>query len=149
MAELMERGRAHCVCGCYVEVGDILEEVLNEGQRHPVQAVIIVGDRFHGDEDKAMRCAEQLRAAGTRLFFFQQGQFGAIEQMFRALAERTDGACFAFNPAVERVAEKLPGLFEAVTYFAVGGTQALEARASDSEFAAVLLEQMTASVRLK
>jgi hypothetical protein len=145
MAALLDHARAHCVCGCFVNAGDIFEAVLKEAE--PVQAVIVVGDGFYGDEDVVMRQAERLRAAGTRLILFQQGR--SDSHVFRTLAERTDGAYFQFNPAVERIAEKLPGLFEAVTHFAVGGTQALEARAADSESAAVLLEQMTASVRLK
>jgi hypothetical protein len=147
MAELMDRGRAHCVCGCYVDVGDILDAALNEGQ--PVQAIVIVGDHFHGKRDEVMRQAERLRDAGTRLFLFQQLGRSSDEKVFQALAEQTGGAHFQFNPAVERIAERLPGLFEAVTHFAIGGTQALEARAADNESAAVLLEQMTASLRLK
>ena len=49
MAEVMERGRAHCVCGCFIDVGDILAAALKESQEGPVQAVIIIGDHFHGD----------------------------------------------------------------------------------------------------
>jgi hypothetical protein len=147
MAALLNRARAHCVCGCFVNAGDIFEAVLKEEE--PVQAVIVVGDRFYGDEDAVMHQAERLRAAGTRLILFQQGRSGPTQQVFQALAERTDGAYFQFNPAVERIAEKLPGLFEAVTHFAIGGERALEARAPKNESAAVLLEQMTASLRLK
>jgi hypothetical protein len=145
MAELLARARAHCVCGCFVNTGDIFEAALKETE--PVQAIIIIGDRFYGDEDAVMRQAERLRARGTRLIFFQQGRSDST--VFQALAERTYGAHFWFNPAVERIAEKLPGLFEAVTHFAIGGAQALEARADDNESAAVLLEQMTGPVRLK
>jgi hypothetical protein len=145
MAELLARARAHCVCGCCVNTGDIFEAALKETE--PVQAIIIIGDRFSGDEDVVMWQAERLRARGTRLIFFQQGRSDST--VFQALAERTHGAHFWFNPAVERIAEKLPGLFEAVTHFAIGGTQALEARADDNESAAVLLEQMTGPVRLK
>jgi hypothetical protein len=145
MASLLDHARAHCVCGCFVNAGDIFEAALKEAE--PVQAVIVVGDRFYGDEDAVMRQAERLRAAGTRLIFFQQGRSDST--VFRALADRTHGAYFQFNPAVERIAEKLPGLFEAVTHFAVGGTRALEARAPNNESAAALLEQMTASLRLK
>jgi hypothetical protein len=148
MADLMDRGRAHCVCGCYVDVGDILAAASDEVRQAPVQAVIIVGDRFHGDLDAAFGRAEQLRVAGTRLFLFQQGRSHQAENEFRALAEQTGGAYFQFNPAVERVAEKLPGLFEAVTHFAIGGTRALEVRANN-ESAALLLEQMTAPSLLK
>ena len=145
MASLLDHARAHCVCGCFVDAGDIFEAALKEAEL--VQAVIVVGDHFYGDEDAVMRQAERLRARGTRLIFFQQGRSDSA--VFRALAERTHGAYFQFNPAVERIAERLPGLFEAVTYFAIGGEQALEARAPNNDSAAVLLEQMTAPARLK
>jgi hypothetical protein len=145
MAALLDHARAHCVCGCFVDAGDIFEAALKEAEL--VQAVIVVGDHFYGDEDAVMRQAERLRARGTRLIFFQQGRSDSA--VFQALAERTHGAYFEFNPAVERIVEKLPGLFEAVTHFAIGGERALEARAPNNESAAILLEQMTASLRLK
>jgi hypothetical protein len=140
MIALMDRGRAGCVCGCYVEVGDILEQALRETRQGPIQAVVIVGDCFRGDLDDAVATAKQLRAAGTSLFFFHQGRSSPAE--FTTLAEVTGGACFAFNPHVERVAERLPGMLEAVTHFAIGGPAALEARGN--ECADLLLEQMNA-----
>ena len=76
MADIMDRGRAGCVCGCYVQIGDILEQALRETREGPVQAVVIIGDHFHGDLDDAVAIAKQLRAAGTRLFLFQQGRSG-------------------------------------------------------------------------
>ena len=143
MADIMDRGRAGCVCGCYVQIGDILEQALQETRQGPVQAVVIVGDHFHGDLDDAVATAKQLRAAGTRLFLFQQGRSDPTERAFRILAEVTGGAYFPFNPHIERVAERLPGMLEAVTHFAIGGMPALEAR--DNESAVLLLEQMNAA----
>jgi hypothetical protein len=133
MADLMDKGRARCVCGCYVDVGDILAEAPKESRLAPVQAVIIVGDHFHGELDEAIAHAKQLRAAGTRLFLFQQGGSAQTEEVFRALAEQTGGAYFQFNPAVERLAERLPATLEAVTALAVGGVAALESRARDND----------------
>jgi hypothetical protein len=46
MADIMDRGRRGCVCGCYIEIGDILEQALQETRQRPVQAVVIVGDYF-------------------------------------------------------------------------------------------------------
>ena len=129
MNYIMDEGRANCVCGCYVPIGDILEHALQETQEGPVQAVIIVGDRFYGDIDKALANAKQLRAAGTRLVFFQQvGGIGRTtpDHAFRTLADATDGAYFQFNPQIERVAERLPGLLQAVSHLAIGGTGALK-----------------------
>jgi hypothetical protein len=141
MTDIMDRGRAGCVCGCYVAIADVLEQALRETQQGPVQAVVIVGDYFHGNLDDAVATAKQLRAAGTRLFLF--GRSDPTEHAFRILAEVTGGAYFQFNPHIERVAERLPGMLEAVTHFAIGGMAALEARGNES--AALLLEQMNAA----
>jgi hypothetical protein len=147
MADVMDHGRTHCICGCFVNVGDILERALKEVQQRPVQALIIVGDHFHGNADQAITCAEQLRAAGTRLFMFQQGRSSETENVFRALAERTAGAYSQFNPAVERVAKRLPGMLEAVAHFAIGGIEALQTR--DTKATGLLLEQMRAAGVIK
>ena len=44
MRDIMARGRAGCVCGCYVSIRDVLEHALSETKQAPVQAVIIVAD---------------------------------------------------------------------------------------------------------
>ena len=76
MADIVRAARANCVCGCVIETGNILEQALRETRQGPVQAVVIVGDNFTGDLDAAIATAKQLRAAGTRLFLFQQGHSG-------------------------------------------------------------------------
>ena len=90
-----------------------------------------------------MATAEQLRAAGTRLFLFQQGRSTSTEQAFRALAQATDGGFFHVNPHIEKLAERLPAMLEAVTHFTLGGMSALEARGDEA--AGLLLEQMNTS----
>jgi hypothetical protein len=144
-SELMDKARARCVCGCYLNIDDIFVEALKETRQAPVQAVIVLGDMFHGDLDEAMAHAKKLSAAGTRLFLFQQANSHSSysEGTFQSLAEQNGGAFFKFNPAVERVAEKLPSLLHAVTRFAIGGMDALEAL--DDRSAVSLLEQMNTS----
>jgi hypothetical protein len=141
--DIVDHGRANCVCGCYAYTNDILEQALRETRQAPVQAVVIVGDSFHGDLDAAVAIAKKLRAARTRVFLFQQGRSHPTERAFRALAEATGGAYYQFNPHVERVAQRLPEMLEAVSHFALGGMTALEARGNES--AALLLEQMHAA----
>jgi hypothetical protein len=141
MAEVMERGRAPCVCGCFIDVSDILAAALKESQEGPLQAVIIIGDHFRGDLNAAIARAKQLRTAGTRLFLFQQGCSNETEEAFRTLAEHTSGAYFKFQPTIERIAETLPPLLEAVTHFAIGGMYAL-AEANNAS-ANLLMEQMS------
>jgi hypothetical protein len=90
LADLLDKARTRCVCGCYVRIGDLLEQALGETRQAPIQAVVIIGDSFHGDLEAAMATAKQLRAAGTRLFVFQQGTSAAAERAFRSL---TDPRC--------------------------------------------------------
>jgi hypothetical protein len=144
MQDIMDRGRAGCVCGCYVNIDDIFEQALQEARRGPVQAVVIVGDYFCGNLDYTRGLAKQLRTAGTRLFLFQQESGHSArhsDEVFKMLAKVTGGAHFRFNPHIERVAERLPGMLEAVTHFAIGGTDAL-AQAQDDGSALLLLDQI-------
>lgn len=142
MTDLMDHGRAGCVCGCYALTGDVLEAALQETREGPVQAVVIIADRFRGDLDKAIALAKQLGAAGTRLFMVQQGGRAgdSNEAAFRTLAEASGGAYERYNPHNERVVERLPGMFKAISHFAAGGMAALEAQ--DDESSNRLLEQM-------
>ena len=141
LGDLVAHARASCVCGCYVKVGDILGEALKEAEKEPVQAVVLIADGFYGDRTEALAHAERLRAAGTRIFVLQRicGR-SSSDDVLRALAQTTDGAHHEFSPAVERVAERLPQMFEAIAHYAIGGPDALEALASPS--ARLLLEQM-------
>ena len=74
LADLLQKARTRCICGCFVKVSSILEQALRETQQGPLRAVVIIGDSFYGDFEAAMATAKQLRAAGTRLFLFQQGR---------------------------------------------------------------------------
>ena len=146
MLDLIDRARDHCVCGCFVTVGDILEHALQEARDEAIQAIVIIGDRFHGELANVIACAKQLRALGTRLFVFQQGIGADTECAFKRLTEATDGAFFQFNPHVERIAQRLPRVLEAIAHYAIGGLPALEAQ--DNEAASLLIEQMNADKQI-
>jgi hypothetical protein len=137
LADLMDHARANCVCGCFVDINSILDAALRETKQGAVQAVVIVGDSFFGNRNAAVAIAKQLRAAGTKVFLFQQGNDRNTADAFQAVAEITGGAHVQFNPHVERVAKRLPAMLDAVTQFAIGGTSALKALD-----AVLLLEQM-------
>ena len=146
LADLLDKARTRCVCGCYIKVSSILEQALRETQQGPLRAVVIIGNSFYGDFEAAMATAEQLRAAGTRLFLFQQGRSTSTQQAFRALAEATGGAFFQVNSHVEQAHRTTAGMLEAVAHFTLGGMSALEARGDEA--ASLLLEQMNASNRI-
>jgi hypothetical protein len=143
MQDLLDHARARCTCGCYVNIDDILAEALKQNEQAPVQAVVIIGDHFEIGHEAALVHAKQLHAVGTRLFLFRQGNRRSAHgaDIFRTLAKTADGAYFEFNPAVERIAERLPHLLEAVASYAIGGTDALRALANES--ASMLLEQIS------
>jgi hypothetical protein len=142
MQDIMARGRAGCVCGCYVNVSDILKHTLEETKQAPVQAVVIVADSFYnpGRFDAALDLARQLRVVGVKLFLFQSSARSRSAEL-EALAKATGGAFIQFNPNIERIAEQLPETMTALAHFAVGGIEALAAQ--DTESAALLLEQMS------
>jgi hypothetical protein len=138
LAEIMRRGRANCACGCYVPIGDILEHALKEPT---LQAIVIIGDNFSGELEAALTAARKLRDQGTRMFLRQQGRSDHTERTFKALAAASGGAYVALrSPQIERIAERLPGVLEAVTHYAIGGEPALEA--CGSEYAGLLLNQV-------
>jgi hypothetical protein len=141
MASHFKKARANCVCGCFVDVGDVLTAALKE--QEPVDAIVIFADAFHGDFTKVMANANKL---GVPLFIFHQTQFAdRTKEAFRTLAKQTGGAYFAFNPLIERLVERLPRLFKAVAQFAIGGTEAVKALDRQSP----LLEQMRVVPELK
>jgi hypothetical protein len=147
MADLMDDARVHCQCGCYCQVDDILAATMEENRQAQVQALIIVSDFWHGTHDDMLARAKELRAAGTRVFLLQQvgderWPSSEDEAKFRALAQETGGAFFRFSEAIERVAQRLPYLLEAVSCFAIGGRSGLEALGNDS--ADLLLDQIDA-----
>jgi hypothetical protein len=144
LRSLIDHARAHCVCGCFINTSDILAEAVRETKQGSLQAVVIIGDHFGGNQKEALAHAEQLRAAGTRLFLFRQSDAyrggASFDGTFEALAKATNGVYYGFNPAVERVSERLPRFFEAVAHYAIGGPAAL--RGLLDETADLLLEQI-------
>jgi hypothetical protein len=145
MADLMADARVRCECGCFVQMDDILNAAMDENRQAPVQALVILGDVFHGDRDHLQQRAKELRDAGLRVFLFQQVQDTQLpptqtELAFRSLAETTGGAYFKFNPNIERIAQRLPNLLQAVSHFAIGGRSGLEALGNQS--ADMLLAQI-------
>ena len=72
MADVMDRGRAGCVCGCYTPIGDILAYAHTKEHQKLSSSLAT----FYGDLDQVMTTAKQLRAVGTRLFFNSAGTRG-------------------------------------------------------------------------
>ena len=135
MAAVM--GRAECVCGCYIHISRVLEQALKETQERSVQAIVIIGDAFHDDLDEAAILAMKLRRAGTKVFMFQEGYNPVTEHSFKFLAEVSGGAYFQFEASTQ---QRLAEMLKAVSHFATGGKEALEAKGGEA--ATLLLEQI-------
>src|SRR6516225_2995401 len=108
LAALVDHGQRGCVCGCYVQIGDILEQAMREPE--PVAVVAIVGDSFHGDLDAAIATARRLRARGTAVVFLSR----QADDAFTAIAAAAGGTVLSLPPPpVERIAQRLPEGLEA------------------------------------
>jgi len=140
LAALVDHGRAGCVCGCYVPVGDIFAQALRESE--PVAVVAVIGDSFYGDSDAAIAAARQLRARGTSIVFLSRREDTALAR----IAAAAGGTVLSLlPPAVERIAQRLPEGLEAVAHFAAGDARALEALGTEP--AALLLDQIKRGIK--
>jgi len=144
-ARLVRHANASCVCGCYVLTDAMLQHALREAQAAPVQAVILIGELHGGRPDDAVAIAGRLRNLGARVFCFQTDHSVATERAFSRIAEAVGGAFRQIDPHTEGLTERMSGMVEAISHYAVGGKAALEAR--DDESANLLLEQMAAADR--
>ena len=168
MDGLIDKARAKCVCGCFVNIADIFTAALQE--KEPVKQIVILDPPLSNwGANEAMARADELHAKGIKVFIFRKAaethatwfrkaaethapwaesifrkaaetHATWADQPFVELAERTGGAYIKFNPSVERVAERLPHLLKAVAQYAIGGVEAV--KALEDQSADLLLEQM-------
>ena len=142
MDGLIDKARAKCVCGCFVNIADIFTAALQE--KEPVKQIVILDPPLSNwGANEAMARADELHAKGIKVFIFRKAaetHATWVDQPFVELAERTGGAYIKFNPSVERVAERLPHLLKAVAQYTIGGVEAV--KALEDQSADLLLEQM-------
>lgn len=138
LARLM--ARISCQGGL-TQIGKVLGHAHGEAERHPVAALVYVGDAMEENIDALCARAGALALLGVRGFFFQEGRNPEAEAAFRELARLTKGAYCRFD---EGAAQELRSLLSAVAVYAAGGEKALAALAGrKSEGAAQrLLAQM-------
>jgi hypothetical protein len=108
------------------QIGRVLDHVLREHERTPVQAVTFIGDAMEEEIDVLATKASKLGRAGVPIFIFQEGRDAAVTKAFRLLALKSGGAYFEFNPEKPRAVEQLSEQLTAVARLAVGDTKALE-----------------------
>ncbi|MFG1300197.1 VWA domain-containing protein [Xanthobacter sp. V3C-3] len=111
--------------GGLTQIHRVLGHLGQEAERSGLKAAVFVGDAMEEDAHRLAEAAGQLALRGVRLFMFQEGDDGRVEDTFRALARITGGAWFRFDA---RAPHELRQLLAAVAAYAAGGAPALEAR---------------------
>lgn len=96
------------------QIERVLRHVSWESKRHPVAALMFVGDSV---EEKDSNLYEAARAAGTRCFMFQEGSNRHTREVFSNIADMTGGAYAAFG---ESAAPEMGELMKAVAQYATG-----------------------------
>jgi hypothetical protein len=139
MAGLIDR--AECNCGCFVNIRDVLAQAEKEARDRPLRAVIIVGDAFHDTQDgltEAAICANQLRRAGTRVFFIQLSDDPHTARRLQYLAQIAGSTHFQFDPRTQE--RQFSEMWKAVSAYASGGEEAV--KMTGGQAAILLLQQL-------
>ena len=122
LARLM--GTIICDAG-ETQIGRVLDHVLREHAKAPIQALTFIGDACEEVFDVLAGKALKLGAAGVPIFMFQEGRDPTVRNIFRMLALKSGGAYFEFDPKKPRAAEQLGAQLNAIARMAVGDTTAL------------------------
>lgn len=121
--ELQRRMSSVQCRGGLTQISRVLEYAIQETQRHPLNALVLVGDCLEEAIDPLCDQAGQLGLWGVPAFVFQEGHDPDAARGFREIARLTRGAYCAFNGGSAR---QLRELLRAVAVYAAGGYQALE-----------------------
>jgi hypothetical protein len=129
LARLM--GKIVCDAG-FTQIGCVLDHVLSEHAKAPVQALIFIGDSMEEELDVLAGKALQFGAAGVPIFMFHEKPHGPglirfedVRAAYRLIALKSGGEYFEFNPEKPRAAQQLGERLNAVARLAVGDTTAL------------------------
>jgi hypothetical protein len=111
--------------GGLTQIEKVLQHVLREHAKAPVQAVTFIGDAQEENLDVLVGLADKLGAAGIPLHMCQEGDVGSVRKAFRLLALRTGGTYSAFNPAAPQTIERLSAQLNEVARVAVASVAAI------------------------
>jgi len=134
-------GRTGCDCGCYVYIRSALGQALEESAKKPVQAVVIMVDRHHDDDERlleAAKFANELRRAGTKVFLIQQGYDPTTTHRLKWLVRIAGAVHFQFDPRTQE--REFAEMLETISAFAAGGEEAVKMRGGEA--AALLLQHL-------
>ncbi|MEO1066609.1 MAG: VWA domain-containing protein [Pseudomonadota bacterium] len=122
LAEFM--GRIACRGG-RTQIRKVFTNARNEQKKHPVDALVFIGDAMEEDVDILCDKAGELGLLGVPIFIFQEGQNEMVERAFKEFARLSKGAYARFDA---NAAGELAALLKAVAVYATGGVRALEAQ---------------------
>jgi hypothetical protein len=123
--------------GGLTQIGRVLAHARKEAEKHPLAALVYVGDSMEENIDELLVLAGELGLRGVKAFVFHDGRDPTAEAAFRQIAHLTGGVYLPFNRSS---AAELKALLGAVAAYAAGGRKALEAM--DSGTARRLLADM-------
>lgn len=109
--------------GGATQIGAVLRHALGEVYKHPVGAVVFIGDAVEEDPETLFALARALGDRTTPLFMLHEGDNPVVAETFRTLARLSGGAYLPFDlTAIDRLKALLGG----IAAYAVGGVAALE-----------------------
>ena len=129
--------RIHVLAG-ETQIRRILSHSLRETRRAQVHAIVFVGDAMEEIAENLYGKAQELGRLNVPMFLFQEGRDENVEQVFRKIAQLTNGAYSRFDSGA---AAQLAELLRAVAVFATGGVMALADLRGSNKSAARLLSQ--------
>jgi len=143
-SQLLEQMISVSCRGGRTQVRRLLEHALLEATRHPVRALVFIGDCFEEDESEVTSFVGQLAIRALPVFIFQEGTDPTATRVFRAIARLSNGAHVPFDAASP---EQLKRLLGAIAHYTAGGRAALEdyARRIGSAETRALLSQIKSS----
>lgn len=109
--------------GGRTQVGRLLKHTLDEASRHPLRALVFIGDCFEEDDRDVLQRAGQLAIRTLPVFIFQERADRRAGRVFSSIAQMTGGAHVPFDG---NAPEQLRRLLAAVARYAAGGRTALE-----------------------
>jgi len=110
--------------GGLTQIAAVLTHAKREAEKHPLAALVYVGDSMEENVDELCSLAGELGLRGVKAFMFHDGRDKQAEAAFREIARLTGGAYLPFD---SRSAADLKALLAAVATYAAGGRKALEA----------------------
>lgn len=109
--------------GGLTQIKRVLRHALDEHLKHPISALVFVGDCVEENPDVLCDLAGQLGIHRIPVFVFQEGYDPDAEPTFKELARLSGGAWCRFDHSS---AQQLRDLLTAVAVFAAGGKKALQ-----------------------